>query len=170
MATQRTAGQLVKKIPSGWKRGAVGRVRGGKNLRSEVRRKFECRSLSTRVPRHALSARFERGKSRPGRFVSLLPNLDALRECGAKDGIGGSFGARFTKEFHLAIAMTEPDFLGACREKQNLFLTQLAPCIAWRDNFNADLGSLREADLSTLRSTPLFGSPGDINSFDSLSR
>src|SRR5437667_11725170 len=95
---------------------------------------------------------------------ALLPNLDALRECGAKDGTGGSFRRRFTKEFHPAIAMTEPHFVGACREKQRFFLTQLAPGVARGGNFDANLGGLRETDLAPLRSTPSFRHPGDINS------
>jgi len=65
------------------------------------------------------------------RSVARLLNLDALRECGAKDRTGGSFRRRFAKEFHAAIAMTEPDFVGACREKQRLFFPQLAPDVAW---------------------------------------
>src|SRR5438105_3244844 len=93
-----------------------------------------------------------------------------MRECGTKDGTGGGFWRPFTKEFHPPIATTEPHFVGACREKQRFLFPQLAPGIAWRDNLNPDLGGLSETDLSTLPSTPFFGHPGDIHSFNSLSR
>src|ERR1043166_7955827 len=99
---------------------------------------------------------------------SRLGDLDAARERRAERRQTRFFWRVFTEAFHPPVPVAKPDFLGSRLEKQSLFIAQFPMSIARRDDFDTNLRRLGKVDLSALFSSPFFGNPGDINSFNSL--
>ena len=71
----------------------------------------------------------ETGSTEASNFRTLL-NFNPLRKRRAKQGRSRRLWGGFDEELHAAIAMAEPDLLGASREKKRLLLAQFAACVA----------------------------------------
>lgn len=64
--------------------------------------------------------------------------------------------------------MTESNLRSTGSKKERLLFAKLALGVVWRNDFNTAFRGVSETNLATLCSPPVFGDPGDIDSFNAF--